>query len=140
MRAERLAAACGNDEALARRVLPWAGLVRDDGFGFPVVIRAGSVYVTAGTERRSSGTHYTPRILTEPIVQHTLEPLVYIGPAEGLPRERWQLRSPAEILALKVCDKAVGSGAFLVQADRYLAERLFEAWERAESGGWSGGG
>ena len=59
-----------------------------------MVIRKGSVYVTAGTDRRSSGTHYTPRSLTEPIVQYTLEPLVYVGPAEGKPKEEWKLRSP----------------------------------------------
>src|SRR5690606_22057911 len=28
----------------------------------------------------------------------------------------------------KVCDMAMGSGAFLVQACRYLSERLVEAW------------
>ena len=28
---------------------------------------------------------------------------------------------------------AMGSGAFLVQACRYLSERLVEAWESAES-------
>ena len=42
----------------------------------PAVFPAGSVYVTAGATRRATGTHYTPRSLTEPIVQHTLEPLV----------------------------------------------------------------
>jgi len=96
------------------------------------VIRKGSVYVTAGTDRRSSGTHYTPRSLTEPIVQYTLEPLVYIGPAEGKPKEEWKLRSAKELLDLKICDMACGTGAFLVQADRYLSERLVEAWEDAE--------
>lgn len=126
---ERLRTACGNDEALYRRVLPWAGLLREDVYGWPVVIPAGSVYVTAGTTRRATGTHYTPRSLTEPIVQHTLEPLVYIGPAEGKPREEWQLHSPAQLLDLKVCDMAMGSGAFLVQACRYLSERLVEAWD-----------
>ena len=40
---------------------PFAGLVRLDTFGYPVVIPTGSVFVTAGTDRRSSGTHYTPR-------------------------------------------------------------------------------
>ncbi|MCC6602227.1 MAG: restriction endonuclease [Anaerolineae bacterium] len=125
----RLRIACGNNDVLYRRVLPWAGLVREDDYAYPVVIPADSVYVTAGTTRRATGTHYTPRSLTEPIVQHTLEPLVYIGPAEGWPREKWQLRTPAEILALRVCDMAMGSGAFLVQADRYLAERLVEAWD-----------
>ena len=127
--AGRLRAACGNDEDLYRRVLPFAGLIRDDDLGFPVVVLPGSVYVTAGPTRRATGTHYTPRTLTEPIVQHTLEPLVYDGPADGKPRAEWKLRSPAAILDLKVCDMAMGSGAFLVQACRYLSERLTEAWD-----------
>lgn len=84
------------------------------------------------TAKRATGTHYTPRSLTEPIVQHTLDPLVYEGPAEGWAREAWRLRTPREILSLRVCDMAVGSGAFLVQACRYLGERLVEAWEEAE--------
>jgi len=97
-----------------------------------VIVLPGSIYVTASTTRRSTGTHYTPPSLTKPIVQHTLEPLVYQGPAEGWQRERWQLKSPKGILDLKVCDMAMGSGAFLVQACRYLAERLVEAWENEE--------
>lgn len=127
-----LLAACGHDHALAARVAPFAGLVREDSFGRPVVILPDSVYVTSGTERRSTGTHYTPRSLTEPIVQYTLEPLVYTGPAEGKPKAEWLLKSPKELLALKVCDMAMGSGAFLVQACRYLSERLVEAWENVE--------
>ena len=127
-----LMAACGHDPALAARVAPFASLVRDDSFGRLVVILPGSVYVTSGTERRSTGTHYTPRNLTEPIVQYTLEPLVYTGPAEGNPKADWLLKSPKELLALKVCDMAMGSGAFLVQACRYLGERLVEAWENVE--------
>jgi hypothetical protein len=129
LEAQRLRAACGNDEPLYRRVLPFAGLLREDSYGQPMVVPAGSVYVTAGPTRRATGTHYTPRSLTEPIVQHTLEPLVYQGPKEGKPREEWKLRSPAELLDLKICDMAMGSGAFLVQACRYLSERLVEAWE-----------
>lgn len=125
-------AACGNDPKLWAMVKPFAGLVREDDFGHPVVIRKGSVYVTEGTDRRSSGTHYTPRSLTEPIVQYTLEPLVYIGPAEGTPKEEWKLRTPAELLELNICDMACGSGAFLVQSCRYLGERLAESWEQAE--------
>ena len=77
----------------------------------------------------SSGTHYTPRSLTEPIVQYTLEPLVYVGPAEGKPKGEWKLKSAKELLDLKICDMACGSGAFLVQAARYMAERLLEAWD-----------
>ncbi len=130
-----LRVACGNDEALFQRVHTFAALIRTDDFGLPVVIPAGSVYMTAGTDRRSTGTHYTPRSLTEPIVQHTLEPQVYIGPAEALPKEQWHLRPAADLLALKICDMAMGSGAFLVQADRYLAERLLEAWDETVGGG-----
>ncbi len=131
--AGRLLAVCGTDSDLGDRVQPFAGLLRDDSFGYPVVIGEGSVYVTAGTDRRSSGTHYTPRSLTEPIVQYTLEPSVYVGPAEGKPKEEWQLKPAEELLDLKICDMACGSGAFLVQACRYLSERVVEAWEEAES-------
>jgi hypothetical protein len=128
----QLLIACGQDEQLRDRIRPFAGLLRDDDYGQLIIIGEGSLYVTAGSDRRSTGTHYTPRSLTEPIVQHTLEPLVYEGPAEGKPKEEWKLKSPREILALKVCDMAMGSGAFLVQTCRYLADRLVEAWELAE--------
>lgn len=128
----KLLIACNNDQELFNRVLPFAGLVRLDTLGYPVVIPTGSVYVTQGSDRRETGTHYTPRSLTEEIVQYTLEPLVYEGVAEGKPKEQWKLKSAAELLKLKICDMAMGSGAFLVQTCRYLAERLVEAWENAE--------
>src|SRR6266568_1256273 len=128
----RLMEACDNKQEIFRRVLPFVGLLRKDTFGNFVIVTPESIYVTQGSDRRSTGTHYTPRSLTEPIVQHTLDPLVYIGPAEGLPQEEWQLRSAAEILDLNVCDLAMGSGAFLVQSCRYLSEKLVEAWENAE--------
>ena len=65
-------------------------------------------------------------------MQYTLEPLVYEGPAEGKPKDQWRLKLAAELLALKICDMACGSGAFLVQVCIYLAERLLEAWDEAE--------
>ena len=77
----------GTTADLFNRVHPYAALLREDTLGYPVVINTGSIYVTQGSDRRSTGTHYTPRSLTEPIVQHTLEPLVYIGPAEGKPQD-----------------------------------------------------
>ena len=126
---QHLLIACNNDAKMLERVAPYAGLLREDDFGYPAVFLPGSVYVTAGATRRATGTHYTPRSLTEPIVQHTLEPLVYTGPAEGLPKEEWKLKSPAELLELKVCDMAMGSAGFLVQVIRYLSERLVEAWD-----------
>lgn len=124
--------ACRQDQKLAERVIQFGGLLRQDSFDRPVIVLPGGIYVGQGSARRSTGTHYTPRSLTEPIVQHTLESLVYQGPAEGLPKEQWRLKSPKEILDLKVCDMAMGSGAFLVQACRYLSERLVESWENLE--------
>lgn len=124
--------ACAQNKELAERTIRFRGLLRQDSFDRLVVVLPGGLYVGQGSARRSTGTHYTPRSLTEPIVQHTLEPLVFLGPAEGLPKEQWRLRSPKEILDLKVCDMAMGSGAFLVQTCRYLSERLVEAWENLE--------
>ena len=130
--ARRFRTACQGDEACGSgcsRSPGWCGSTTS---AIPVVIPKGSVFVTAGTDRRSSGTHYTPRSLTEPIVQYTLEPLVYVGPAEGKPKDQWKLKSAKELLDLKICDMACGSGAFLVQAARYMAERLLEAWDEAK--------
>ncbi|MBI3667964.1 MAG: restriction endonuclease, partial [Acidobacteria bacterium] len=114
------------------QVATFAGLVRRDDNGDPWVIPAGSLYVTAGTARRQTGTQYTPRSLTESVVDHALAPLVYTGPAEGQPPEEWLLRPAGQILDFKICDFACGSAAFLVAAARYLAARLVEAWEAAQ--------
>ena len=93
-REDRLRLACGESRTLYGSVKPYAGFLRDDSFGVPVVIDAGSVYVTQGSERRSTGTHYTPPSLTEPLVQHTLDPLVYDGASEGKPKDEWRLSRP----------------------------------------------
>lgn len=131
----RLVQAANGDEKLAKRLLPFGDIIRADSWGNLLVYREGSFAIVKGTDRRSSGTHYTPRTLTEPIVRYTLEPLVYFGPAEGYPQEEWKLKSSADILALKVCDMACGSGAFLVEACRYLSLRLVEAWNIEEGKG-----
>lgn len=133
--ADRLLAACHGDTALRDRIKPFAHLVRTDPWGYPLVYPAGAFIVTTGSDRRETGTHYTPKSLTEAIVTETLTPIAYVGPAEGTPREQWVLKSPAELLDLKICDPAMGSGAFLVQACRWLADRLVEAWSLAEGSG-----
>jgi hypothetical protein len=114
------------------QVRRFAALVRRDDNGDPGVVPAGSLYVTAGTARRQTGTQYTPRTLTESVVEHALAPQVYVGPAEGLPPGEWLLKSAGKILSLKVCDFACGSAAFLVAAARFLSSRLMEAWEEAQ--------
>ncbi|MGE4194666.1 MAG: TaqI-like C-terminal specificity domain-containing protein [Pseudodesulfovibrio sp.] len=126
---------CGGDTGLAERIRPFTNLLRTDAWDDPIVYRDNSFMVTLGADRRETGTHYTPKSLTESIVTTTLEPVVYAGPAEGKPREEWTLKSSREILDLKVCDPAMGSGAFLVQACRYLGEKLVEAWRHEEAAG-----
>lgn len=133
--ADRLLTACQGDTRLRDRVKPYAQLLRTDPWGYPLVYLAGAFIVTTGSDRRETGAHYTPKSLTEAIVAETLTPVAYVGPAEGTPRDQWKLKSPAELLDLKICDPAMGSGAFLVQACRWLSDRLVEAWSLAEGSG-----
>ncbi len=126
---------CRGDKKLEARILPYLNWLRTSEWGEPVVYHKDSFYVTEGRDRRSSGTHYTPKVLTEMIVKEALEPVVYDGPAKGTPRAEWKLKSPDELLSLKICDPAMGSGAFLVQACRYLGDRLVESWAAAEKAG-----
>lgn len=133
--ADRLLTACQGDTKLRDRVKPYAHLLRTDPWGYPLVYPAGAFIVTTGSDRRETGTHYTPKSLTEAIVAETLTPVAYVGPAEGTPRDQWILKSPDELLDLKICDPAMGSGAFLVQVCRWLSDRLVEAWSQVEATG-----
>jgi hypothetical protein len=135
MLAREVASACGTSQNLIQRLSPFAHLIRKDSGKRLLIYQQGSFIVTLGDSRRSTGTHYTPKSLTEPIVLNTLQPSVFIGPSEGKPRDEWRLRTPAELMALKVCDMAMGSAAFLVQSCRWLGDRLVEAWEVAETSG-----
>jgi len=116
----------------------------------PDLVPPGALVLQPNEERRRSGSHYTPRELTEPIVRHTLAPILErlrqeasppgstdshaasapTAPGyEGLPpaADAGAVR-PEQILDLKVCDPAMGSGAFLVETCRQLADALIEAW------------
>lgn len=86
----------------------------------PARTPAGSIELRPSGRRKATGTFYTPRSLTEYLVRRTLAPLV----AEA---------KPAEILRLRIVDPAMGSGAFLVAACRYLAHAYEQALIR-ESG------
>ncbi|WP_414506546.1 Eco57I restriction-modification methylase domain-containing protein [Streptomyces sp. NEAU-L66] len=129
--AKRLLQAACRDAALTERLLPFFGLLRRDLRELPVVIAAGSLFVTESSLRKNTGTHYTPRTLAEEVVKHALEPLVYEpGPLQTADESAWVAKSAEQILELKVADIAMGSAAFLVAACRYLGDRLIEAWGR----------
>lgn len=124
----RLRVACGHDDEIVARVLPFWGIVRADLRGLPVVLLPGSMFVTQTSTRRNMGAQYTTKALAEEVVQYALEPLVYDpGPQNEADQSKWKLRAPAAILGLRVCDPAVGSGAILTAAGRYLADRLIES-------------
>lgn len=89
----------------------------------PDLIPGGAMALQPSEERRRSGSHYTPRELTGPIVHTTLAPiLARLRGAEGKPPR------PEQILDLKACDPAMGSGAFLVETCRQLGDALVESW------------
>jgi len=130
----------------------------------PRVAPQGAIVLQPSDERRRSGSRYTPRSLTEPIVRTTLEPIlkqlcdltadlpeVYQPSRED--KERYtegeiasRVRTsektieyaklardvgtphPSQILDLKICDPAMGSGAFLVETCRQLGDHLLDAW------------
>lgn len=75
------------------------------------------------SQRKTTGSFYTPQMLTEYLVRRTLAPLLDRKPA-------------SQILRLRVLDPAMGSGAFLVAACRYLADRCELAMVR--DGEWPG--
>jgi hypothetical protein len=89
----------------------------------PDLLPAGAMVLQPSDERRRSGSHYTPRALTEPIVRTTLAPVL-----DGL-RGGGKPPAPEQILELKVCDPAMGSAAFLVEACRQLGDALIESWQ-----------
>lgn len=122
----------------------------------PRIVPKGAIVLQPSDERRRSGSHYTPRSLTEPIVRTTLEPILKqlcepvgdrglgIGirdetnPEPPTPNPKLEearaaaiakgVPHPRQILDLKICDPAMGSGAFLVETCRQLADHLVESW------------
>lgn len=118
----------------------------------PRILAKGAMALQPSEERRRSGSHYTPRSLTQPIVKTTLQPILdqLCGDPECLafnvrndPTRRDPVPGcmasdisathrhpqPEQILDLKVCDPAMGSGAFLVEACRFLGDALVRAWQ-----------
>lgn len=97
------------------------GMVDERGSPKKRVAASGTPILQPTGERRRTGSHYTPRSLTAPIVKYGLESAFErLGPDA----------TPEQVLELKVCDPAMGSGAFLVEACRALGERLVAAWAR----------
>ena len=72
------------------------------------------VYRLAGRERQQSASYYTPEVLTRFTVSQALEELL---------DQDGHTTTAEEILGLTVCEPALGSGAFAIEAVRQLAEQ-----------------
>ena len=73
-----------------------------------------------GTERKSTGSYYTPHELVQELVKSALEPVL----SERLRAARTKEEKERAILSLKVIDPATGSGHFLLAAARRLGKEL----------------
>ena len=73
----------------------------------------------AGSERKTSGSYYTPDSLVQCLLDSALDPVV-----EEAIKGKAGAEAEKAVLALKVCDPAVGSGHFLVGAAHRLARHL----------------
>jgi hypothetical protein len=73
----------------------------------------------AGSERKTSGSYYTPDSLVQCLLDSALDPVV-----EAVIKGKTGVEAEKAILALEVCDPAVGSGHFLVGAAHRLARHL----------------
>lgn len=73
----------------------------------------------AGNQRKTSGSYYTPDSLVQCLLDSALDPVV-----EQTIKGKTATEAEKAILALKVCDPAVGSGHFLVGTAHRLAKHL----------------
>jgi hypothetical protein len=84
----------------------------------PVLHEKGTfVFRLAGRERQQSASYYTPEVMTKFVVSQALEELL---------DQNGTTTAAADILNLTVCEPALGSGAFAIEAVRQLAAEYLE--------------
>lgn len=87
-------------------------------------IPAGCFFLRTGLGRRAGGSYYTPHGFVQFLLRETLTPFV---------SRAIDSADPGAILRIKVFDPAMGSGHFLVEACRFLADALFETCCRCDA-------
>ena len=99
--------------------------IRRDERDRPIRHEKGSyLFRLAGRNREKSASYYTPQVLTECLVKHSLNELLFEEAEDG---SRTRKVSADEILELTLCEPAMGSSAFLIEAIRQLADHYLEA-------------
>lgn len=96
------------------KVEKWSDLNERQRTAVVSVIEKGEAYLASGSsERKSTGSFYTPSSIVDLICENTLQPLT-----EG--------RTNRQILDLKIVDPAMGSAHFLLGAIRFLENTILE--------------
>jgi len=78
-------------------------------------------------ERKSTGAYYTPDYIVKYIVENTLGPILKEIDERLKAKQHGNDKDDSfamELLKLNICDPAIGSGHFLVEALQYLAEEI----------------
>lgn len=97
----------------------YEGLLEKD----PSITEQGNNYkftFVKGSERSSSGSHYTPEELVQPLIKHSLDYVIEDKIKAGKTKEEKE----SNLLSIKVCDVACGSGHILLSAARRIAQEL----------------
>ena len=76
--------------------------------------------LVAGSERKSTGSYYTPPELVRELIKSALEPVI----ADRLAKAGNKEEKERALLSLKVCDPASGSGHFVLAAARRIGREL----------------
>ena len=100
-------------------------IVKDENERKVVHKKGAFIFRLAGRNREKSASYYTPEVLTKCLVKYALKELLWEEGEEGeKPRRK---KTADEILALTICEPAMGSSAFLIEAVDQLADAYLEA-------------
>ena len=89
----------------------------------PIITKQAGVYqfdFVKGSARSSSGSHYTPDELVQPLIKHSLDYII----EDRLKSSDKKSEKEKALLSIKVCDVACGSGHILLNAARRIGAEL----------------
>ncbi len=100
-------------------------IVKDENGKKVVHPKGAFIFRLSGRNREKSASYYTPEVLTRCLVKYALKELLWEEAGEGEKPKR--KKTADEILALTICEPAMGSSAFLIEAVDQLADAYLEA-------------
>lgn len=90
---------------------------------YPVIVERGgemSFELLTGSERKSTGSYYTPKELVSELIESALVPVMQ----EKMSKAKTPQDKEKAILSMAICDPAAGSGHFLLAAARRMGREL----------------